>query len=418
MYRQLSRLAAAVVAAAVLVLAAGPARADELTALARVLPDKSELRDSGRGIALDLGLSQPVPWRVRTLDGPPRLLLDFREVDFSTLAEGALGQSRRVAAMRFGTLRPGWSRMVLELDGPYAVTSAAMQTGGDAGQAVVRLRLAPTGAEDFAAAASPPDALDWDLPDRATRPRAAQPRAAASARGEEPLVVVLDPGHGGIDPGAQRDGLRESDLMLSFARELKEALLRAGGFEVVLTRDADIFVSLEGRVRISRQAGADVFLSLHADALADGAASGATVYTLAEEANDAASTALAERHDRADLLAGVDLSAQDDLVANVLMSIARTETAPRTDRLAEELERSLRDTIGRMHRRPRQAAGFSVLKAPDIPSVLLELGFISSDRDLANLQNPEWRANAVGGIVLALQRWALADAAEAALRRR
>ena len=231
------------------------------------------------------------------------------------------------------------------------------------------------------------------------------------------MVVVLDPGHGGIDPGAERDGLRESDLMLTFAFELREALRRAG-FEVVLTREEDVFVSLDARVRVARAAGADVFLSLHADALPDGGAAGATVYTLAEEASDAASAALAERHDRADLLAGVDLTGQDDLIARVLMSVARTETTPRSERLADALVARITERTGRMHRRPHQWAGFSVLRAPDIPSVLVELGFMSNPRDLANLQDPAWRAGFAAAVVAALQDWAVADAAEAPLRRR
>lgn len=391
-------------------LAALPLRADDLTALARIVPAGSALRDAGPGIALDLVLSQAVPYRVRLMDLPPRAVLDFREVDFARFDAAMLGQSRRVRELRAGTLRPGWSRLVLELDGPYGVTEAAMQTGGAAGTATIRLRLQPADPADFADRAAQPDSALWALPD--------QTQPVAPAPGLRPRLVVLDPGHGGIDPGAERDGVRESDLMLTFARELRDALRRTGDFEVVLTRDDDIFVSLEARVRIARQAGADLFLSLHADALPDGGAQGATVYTLSDEATDAASAALAERHDRADLLAGVDLSAQDDLIATVLMSIARTETMPRTDNLADALVAAISETVGGMHRRPRQVAGFSVLKAPDIPSALIELGFMSSPRDLANLRDPAWRARFADALVLALQRWDLADAADAELRRR
>ena len=391
--------------------------ADGLSALARFLPDASALRDAGNGgLSVELALTQPVPWRVRLIDGPPRLLLDFSEVDFSALRlpdpAAALGPARAVQAVRAGALQPGWSRLVLELAGPMGVDSAEMRTDTATGRAVVRLALSPVTPEAFAASAeSPQAALGLDpgrQPAQQARPQA----------GDRRLVVVLDPGHGGIDPGAERDGLRESDLMLSFARELREALLRAGGFDVVLTRDEDVFVSLEARVRIARTAGADVFLSLHADALPDGGASGATVYILSDEATDAAAAALAERHDRADLLGGVDLRDQDDLIAEVLISIARTETAPRIDALADALVGAITAGVGRMHRRPRQAAGFSVLKAPDIPSVLLELGFMSSPRDLADLQDPEWRARMAEAIVSALQAWALEDASAAALRRR
>jgi N-acetylmuramoyl-L-alanine amidase len=231
------------------------------------------------------------------------------------------------------------------------------------------------------------------------------------------LRVVLDPGHGGIDPGAEADGTQEKDLMLTFARELREVLMRAGGFEVVLTRDADEFVSLERRVALAHRAGADVFVSLHADALSGARARGASVYTLSDSASDAASAALAERHNRADILAGVDLSGKDDVVADVLMDLARMETQPRADHLAEVLLDTLRAADLPLLSRPQRHAGFSVLKAPDIPSVLIELGFLSSQRDLKNLRDADWRAQVAETLRDALGTWRDADAARAGLVR-
>ncbi len=417
----LGRGVAWVLALALLLAAATGVRAqaEGFSALTRVDPGASFLRDAaGGGVALELALGQAVPWRLRLLADPPRLVADFAEVDFAPLGLAdpavALGRARGVVAVRAGPLRPGWSRLVLELAGPQRVALAGMRVDEASGTARLDLRLQPVSEAEFATLASPAEAaLDDRLSGSAAAPPARRPRDPGA-----PLVVVLDPGHGGIDPGAERDGLREADLMLTFARELREALIRAGGFEVMLTRDADVFVSLEGRVRIARAAGADVFLSLHADALPDGGASGATVYVLADEATDAAAAALAERHDRADLLAGVDLTAQDDLIAEVLIALARTETAPRIDALADHMVTGIREAVGRMHRRPRQAAGFSVLKAPDIPSLLIELGFMSSPQDLAKLQDADWRARMAEGIVAGLQAWAADDAALAPLRRR
>ena len=206
--------------------------------------------------------------------------------------------------------------------------------------------------------------------------------------------------------------------MLTFARELKERLVRAGGFTVIMTRDDDIFVPLETRISIARAAGADVFLALHADALAEGEAVGATIYTLADAASDAAGATLAERHDRDDLLSGVDLTGQDDLVAGILMDMARTETEPRTQRLAAALQAAMQADGVKMHRIPHQFARFSVLKSPDIPSALIELGFLSSARDLARLTDPDWRARMAGAIVTGLKAWAIEDAAQAQLRKR
>ena len=383
--------------AVLLLLLSLPAGAEGLSALARVDPMRSALVATGQGLELRLTLSQPVPWRVRLMDGPPRLVIDTREVDWS--GAQVLAMVRPALAMRAGSFRPGWSRLVLELDGPHRLARAEMVTGA---ATRIDIRLEPTDAESFAAEAARPDLPEWGLPDAARL----QPPVAAGAG---PITVVLDPGHGGIDPGAERDGVSEAALMLAFARELKEALLRDGRFRVVMTRDEDVFVPLETRISIAREAEADLFLSLHADALAEGDAQGATVYTLAPEASDAASAALAERHDRDDLLAGVDLSDQDDQVAEVLMDMARTETRPRNDRLAEAMVGAIKAAEIRTHRHPRQTGGFSVLKSPDIPSVLLEVGFLSSDRDYRRLSDPEWRARLAGAVVQGIVAWSEED---------
>jgi len=231
------------------------------------------------------------------------------------------------------------------------------------------------------------------------------------------LRVMIDPGHGGIDPGAEEGGLTEKTLMLVLARELREALLRKDGYEVFLTRDADAFVSLEARVARAHEVVADVFVSLHADALSDARARGASVYTLSDTASDAASAALAERHDRADLLSGVDLSDSDDVVADVLMDLARQETQPRAEALAGTLLEVFRARSIPVLGRPLRHAGFSVLKAADIPSVLVETGFLSDARDRRNLNDPEWRAGLVAALVAGLESWRAADQARAGLVR-
>lgn len=382
-----------------------PAAAQDLSALARLDPAASAITDQGETLSVTLQLSQPVPWRVRLADNPRRLIMDFREVDWSGIAD-MRRDSSRIADLRAGSFRPGWSRLVIELRAPMAVMTAEMAT--DTG-ATVRLGLVPTTPADFERQAALPEPAEWALPQAATLP-------APTPRGEGPLTVVLDPGHGGIDPGAERDGHTEAELMLTFARELKELLVRDGGFRVVMTRDDDIFVPLEARISVAHAAGADVFLSLHADALAEGEAVGATIYTLSEDASDEAARALAERHDRDDLLSGIDLTEQDDLVATVLMDMARTETQPRVDRLALALRQSISGAGLKMHRHPIQQAGFSVLKSPDVPSLLIELGFLSSASDLERLIDPEWRASMAAAIRDALRVWAAEDAALAGMK--
>ena len=383
---------------------AGPGRAQQLSGLAKFDAGASAIVDAGSGVQIDLAISQPVPWRVRVLDNPARLIVDFREVDWSGLSQMPL-RARNIVAIRAGVLRPGWSRLVLELAAPMEVASAEMRTAGAVG---VHLRLEPAPALRFTELAALPEPAEWVLPKPVDLP-------ASPPKQDGKLVVVLDPGHGGIDPGAESDGQNEKALVLKFARELKELLLRDGGFDVVMTRDEDVFVPLETRISIAHQAGAAVFLSLHADAIAEGDAVGATIYSLAEDASDEASAALAERHDRDDLLAGVDLTQQDDLVAEVLMDMARTDTNPRTERLAIALEAAIKAQGLKMHRHPRQRASFSVLKSADIPSVLLELGFLSSASDLKRLEDPKWRAKMAEAVAAALKVWAKQDAGLQAL---
>lgn len=400
-----------VAAAAMLCAISGAAPAQELGGLARIDPAASALRDAPRGgVEIELALSQGVPWRVFTLNAPRRLVVDFREVDWTGLDPEALGRSGSVTAVRVGGYAEGWSRMVADLDAPLGVAQAGLAIDPSSGTARLSLRLAPVTEEAFAAAAGAPRDARWDLPPPAQLDAA--PRRAEGA----PLVVVLDPGHGGIDPGAERDGISEKALMLTFARELRDVLRRAGGYEVVLTRDADVFVSLERRIAIAHEVGADIFLSLHADALSEGLAHGATVHVLSHEASDVASAKLAERHDRDALLAGLDLSDADDEVTDVLLDLARQETQPRSEGLARSLISAMGQRGGPMNRRPLRRAAFSVLKAADIPSALIEVGFLSSPRDLRNLRNPAWRARMAEGIRAGLDAWRRDDAAAKALR--
>lgn len=389
--------------AALLALAA-VAPAQEFSGLARIDPEASRITDAGRrGVFIDLQLSQGVPYRLFTLDGPPRLVLDFQEVDWSGLDADRLVQTDRVRRAQFGAYVPGWSRMVVELAAPMAVKEAELGIDAVTAAAHLALRLAPVPQAEFTAAAGPPYDPRWDLPE----PAGVEPGVVDDPDG--PLLVMLDPGHGGIDPGAEEGNLREKDLMLTLARELREVLLRSGGFEVALTRDDDRFVSLERRVALAHRAGADVFLSLHADSLSEGLAHGATVYVLEKEASDRASALLAERHDRANLLSGADLSAADDQVTDIMLDLARQETRPRSEALADALISGMTNVGGPMNRRPKRSAAFSVLKAADTPSVLIEVGFLSSPRDLRNLENPEWRARIVKGIRNGLQNWRKSD---------
>ncbi|MBD3663047.1 N-acetylmuramoyl-L-alanine amidase [Sulfitobacter aestuariivivens] len=378
-------------------LCAGGALAQELTALARVEPERSLIEDGWFGkTELRIGLSQGVPFRVFLLDNPARVVVDFREADWSGVASSEiLTEPGRITGLRFGAFQPGWSRLVADLGEPMVPKEIGMPVDDASGAAVLEIWLETATPEAFAQAAGAPVDPAW------TVALVEKPKGPEAKDG---FLVMLDPGHGGIDPGAERDGVSEKELMLNFARALADTLRRSG-VATELTRDADIFVALETRVAMAHQARADLFISLHADSLSQGGAKGATVYTLSDEASDAASAHLAARHNRADIIAGADLTGSDDQVASVLLDLARQETEPRSDALAQSLIASMTEAGGPMNRRPAREAGFSVLKSADIPSVLVEVGFLSSARDLANLRDPVWRAVMVEALADGIRAW-------------
>ncbi|MCP5074062.1 MAG: AMIN domain-containing protein [Rhodobacteraceae bacterium] len=396
-----------------LLFVAAPGVAQDLQALARVDANKSAITTQGTGdVEVRLTLSQPVPYRLFTLADPARLVMDFKEIDWTGFDQAKVLQSDQVTSVRYGIFRPGWSRMVVQLVGPAVVQQAEMKTNLLRGTAELLVVLSSSSRDEFKSTGDQLFGQEWELPIKQSTiiPKKRQ-------IGDRPLVVVIDPGHGGIDPGAEHDGYLEKELVLQFCRELKDALVLSGRYKVKLTRTGDEFTSLPDRITLARQNGADVFLSIHADALSEGSATGTTVYTLSDKASDSSAEELARTHDRGDLLAGVDLRQQDDEIAEVLMDMARLETAVRSELLAEMLVGGIGQSVGRIRKRPHLSAGFTVLKAPDIPSVLIELGFMSNRSDLSNLLTLAWREKAVRGILLALDSWAVEDAAQARLLR-
>ncbi len=394
-----------------------PAMAQEKSGLARLDPAHSWLRPEGRDRGkprpydLELAISQPIPFRAFLIGSPPRLVVDFRELDFTGLNPAEFNGAETVPGFRWGRFRPGWSRLVAELPGPYALRSAVEVTGASGQPPTIRIRIEPVTPEEFAPRTVDGMSALWDTPDPAP-----VDQAIRRQDGRRPLRVTIDPGHGGIDPGAQVAGHTEAVMMLTFARELRESLMREG-IEVALTRQDDRFVPLERRMTAARAAGADLLISLHADALPQGGAAGATIYTWDPGANDRAARELAMRHDRADLLAGLDLDGTDDEIAGVLMDMARTDTRPRSRAVGETLRRAFADAGIEMHKHPLRGAAFSVLKSPDIPSVLIELGFLTDERDRQNLIDPAWRARMAASITRAVVAWARDDAARARLLR-
>lgn len=392
-------------------LAVTPLAAQEFSGLARLDATQSGASDGFRSTELELFLSQPVPYRIFTLDDPRRLVLDFRELDFRGTQAAAFTASDRIEGARFGALRPGWSRMILDLSAPVTVREAGMTVNDVDGTAQIEVVLRSTSQEAFTDNAGAPNDPDWAFL------MAADPAPSAQQGDDGPLVIVIDPGHGGIDPGARHGGVHEADVMLALALELSAALGRIEGVQPAVTRLDDTFVPLQERLTLARGAGADLFISLHADALEGMQASGASVYTLTDDAAEEASQRMAERHDSRDLLAGVDLSGQSDDVALVLQDLARIESAASGDRFADQLVQAMADTGAPLNTRPRRQAPLAVLNAADFPSVLLEVGFLSNEVDRERLTSPQGRAPIVAAVTLAVGRWAIEEEALAPLLR-
>lgn len=372
---------------------------------ARVDPATSTLSATDDGVALRLSLSQPVPYRLRLLPRPPRVVMDFNTLDWQGMTWPSPVEGLR--GWRLGHRGDGWARLVLDLGFPMLPQTVAQTVAPQDGRAEITVALRRAPLDAFEARARDEAAFAARQSDHLLRPSAPAPDSPPP----RPLRVMLDPGHGGVDPGAVRNGQSEAAIVLRFARALRAELRRRGGFEVNMTRENDDFVSLDGRLRAARAVQADLFLSVHADALPEGLATGAAVYTLSEEASDETAGILAARHDRDDLLSGVDLSDNTDEIASVLMSVAWQDTKPRNAALAQALVDGIGAAGLRLHARPVQSGAFSVLRAPDMPSALLELGFLSSPRDLARLQDPDWRARMARAVADALEQWRTADRA-------
>jgi N-acetylmuramoyl-L-alanine amidase len=377
---------------------------------ARVDAASSGLKQDWLGrTTLRLELSRGVPFRVFVLENPARLVLDFRDLSWEGVSPNdIMGDTTGISAVRFGPFQRGWSRLVADMTRPMLPDEIEMAVDAQSGRAILSLDLVQATDDAFTAASGAPDDALWPAPVAEKQPPPVD---------DDRFAVVIDPGHGGIDPGAEREGLSEKVLMLDVALALRDILQAVEGVDVVLTRESDVFVSLQSRVALAHQVGGDLFVSLHADALSQGGARGATIYTLSEEASDTASAHLAARHNRADIIAGADLSGSDDEVTRVLLDLARQETEPRSRSLAKAFADSMDAAGGPMNSRTLRQAGFSVLKSADIPSVLIEIGFLSSKRDLENLRDPVWRRKMTEAMARGILNWRDYDLAQRALMR-
>jgi N-acetylmuramoyl-L-alanine amidase len=332
-----------------------------------------------------MDFSRKIEVRAFTLADPYRVVVDIPQVVFQLPPKTGEGGRGLIKAFRFGLVMQGGSRLVFDLTKPAKVEKAFVVDQTESAPARLVLDLAPTDRQSF---------LRRTVADNRNA-RADLPRAEAPAtKDADPRpLVVLDPGHGGIDTGTKGpNGEEEKDIVLNFAQRLRDRLEKSGNYRVLLTRSDDTFIPLGDRVRIARDAGATLFVSIHADSLphGEGDAQGASIYTLSDTATDSETARLAEKENRADVIAGVDLKSEPDDVAGILIDLAERETKSFSTQFAHKLAGEMK-TVTRMHKKPLKSAGFRVLRAPDIPSVLVELGYVSNRQDLQSLLSDTWR---------------------------
>ncbi len=336
---------------------------------------------------LTFDLTRPVAATSFVLAAPDRIVVDLPGTDFRIDprigAQKPVNGKALIASFRFGHFAPDKSRIVVDLAAPARIVQA--QTVSDAAQPRLVIELAKTSRAAFETAAH--DSL---LAAEAATDDSARAAPVKQEKSALPLIVV-DPGHGGVDSGAIVNGLVEKNIVFDFAKLLAAKLKASGHYKVIMTRDSDVFLSLAERVRIAQDSGAALFISIHADSISGAAnVSGATVYTGSDHATDAEAARTAEKENQADAAAGVAAKDVTNGVSDILADLTRQETRAYSHVFARTLVNYWK-VAGRLNKNPERAAGFRVLKAPDVPSVLIELGYLSNAKDAACLTSPAWR---------------------------
>jgi N-acetylmuramoyl-L-alanine amidase len=343
-----------------------------------------------------MDISQKIDLHVFTLADPYRVVVDIPQVTFRLPQKAGETGRGLIKAFRFGLVMPGGSRIVFDLVKPARVEKAFVIDAANGAPARLVIDLAATDRESFVRKVA--------VEEKTSNAQPVQPREPQAAAGDSRPLVVLDPGHGGIDTGTKGPGgEQEKDIVLAFAKSLRERIEALGKYRVLMTRSDDTFIPLADRVRIARDAGASLFMSIHADWLShkEGDAQGATIYTLSETASDPAAARLAEEENRADVIAGVDLKDEPDDVAGILIDLAQRETKTFSLQFAHKLDSAMKSAT-RMHKEPIKSAGFRVLRAPDVPSVLVELGYVSNKDDLQSLLSDTWRDHTADSMASAI----------------
>jgi N-acetylmuramoyl-L-alanine amidase len=423
MYRNMSLVGAAILCAlvgAAQAQGAGPVRSESVDdVIARVIREAASAENTPRSVLpvvmgarigehedrtrFVVELSDPINIRTFSLSNPNRVVVDMPAVQWRLGGPPRPSGLGSVRSYRYGLFRPGNSRFIIDLNRPVIVSSPlVIPPEGGSGYRVV-IDLSPTTQTRF------DETAGWPVDLRARESQAERLAAVAPASSgqtgqvAQKRIVVIDPGHGGIDSGTNgTNGLMEKDLVLDEAIRLAHALMQAGAYTVHLTRDSDIYIPLRERRDIARSWHADLFISLHADSNPDIGVRGLSVYTLSESGSDREAAALARKENQSDVIAGVDLGGENSAVAPILIDLEQRDTLNRSSRFALGALTRLKGATDVLLRDPHRSAAFAVLKAPDVPAVLIELGYLSNAEDAAQMVLPRWRnavADAIAGAV-------------------
>ena len=387
-----------------------PKVAGSATAVGANFPTVSDARVAGdaKQTRVVFDLDRPIQFRACPLADPYRVVLDLPQVSFKLGADAGTAGRGLVKAFRYGLVMPGGSRIVFDLTGPAKIAKSYVveAANGQPPRLVLELeQVDRTAFVQLLAPESRPELRPAIADANAGVARADGPAVTASTPADKRPVIVIDPGHGGVDNGTQAGGgdIMEKNLVLSFGLALRDRMEKSGKYRVVMTRTDDTFIALADRVKIARNESASLFVSIHADALprGEGDAQGATIYTLADKASDAEAQRLADAENKSDAIGGVNLADEPSEVADILIDLVQRETRTFSNRFARTLMGEMKNTV-RMHKHPLKSAGFRVLKAPDVPSVLVELGYVSNKGDLEHLVSENWRNKTVGSMAQAI----------------
>lgn len=348
----------------------------------------------GQGVGsvrIVLDADKKFEYKAFLLSEPSRLVVDVYGINVSNSLEKNVARNNIVASSRVGNI-DGGKRIVFDLAKPAVIKKAFMLAPQSSfgWRFVVDISIASQ--REFNSKLGTSHAFtSSDNPKSYARKNSSSSQTAKKVRNNAKKIIVLDPGHGGKDPGAiGYSGMYEKNITLAMGKELKKKLEKTGKYKVYLTRSTDIFIPLRERVKIARKHNADLFLSIHADSTRNRKAKGLSVYTLSETASDKEAAALAERENKADVIAGLNLVEHSKEVSDILINLAQRESMNRSSEFATFMVQEMKNSVELVDNTHR-FAGFAVLKAPDVPSVLLEMGYLSNRTEERLLKQQSYR---------------------------